>query len=163
MMKILYRFLLTIAYRSLLVYWYLFRPSGGGAYVAVWNGGQILIVKNSYKSVWTFPAGGRKKNESMEETAVRELSEEVSIDVKQDQLALVDYFVSHSEYRTDRSTVFEIEFDERPEFTIDNTEVVDAKFVDFSELRDKRYALACIANQYVERKAAESLSQASAV
>lgn len=148
----LHRLSLCVAYRLLLVYWFIFRPTGGGAYVAVWNDGQILIVKNSYKSVWTFPAGGSKRGESMPETAVRELFEEVAIQVAPSELTLVDYFVSKSEYRTDRSTVFEIDFAERPPFQIDNTEVVAAKFVDFEDLTSKKYELACIANQYVQRK-----------
>ena len=91
----------------------------------------------------------------MPDTAVRELFEEVAIKVAPSELTLVDYFVSHSEYRTDRSTVFEIDFAERPQFQIDNTEVIDAKFVDFEDLTSKRYELACIANQYVQRKTQE--------
>lgn len=88
----------------------------------------------------------------MSDTAVRELFEEVAIRVAPDELTLVDYFVSHSEYRTDRSAVFEIDFAERPQTQVDDTEVVAAKFVDFEDLTTKRYELACIANQYVHRK-----------
>jgi hypothetical protein len=45
------------AYRMMRVYWMLRRPATHGALVALWNGGEVLLVKNSYARYYGLPGG----------------------------------------------------------------------------------------------------------
>ena len=162
-MKSLHRLLLCIVYRLMLCYWFVRRPAGGGAYVAVWHGDRILLAKNSYKRQWTFPAGGRKAGERMVDCAARELLEEVGIPVKDDEIRFVKYFVSYDEFKTDRSAVFEVHLDVEPPITIDETEVIEASFAKFDDVYRQRENLVCIASQYVAWKHARRKVQSDGV
>jgi 8-oxo-dGTP diphosphatase len=51
--------------------------------------GQALIVKANYKSYWSFPGGVIDKGETPKEAAIREVSEEVGLDVDPDSLSFV--------------------------------------------------------------------------
>lgn len=156
-MKSVYRLLLRVAYTLALTYWFVFRPQGRGAYVAVWHAGRVLTIRNSYKRGLTFPAGGVGRSESVELAAVRELQEEVGIQIPLDALRFAGTFVSYSEFKQDVSTVFEYECDELPQVQIDGTEVCDAEFIPFDELFDRQADLTEIARQYVQSKYRELL------
>ena len=45
---------------------------------------KILMVRQSYKgeTIWTFPGGGIEPDESPEEAAIREVKEEVGLDIE---------------------------------------------------------------------------------
>lgn len=151
-MKAVHRLALKVAYQLALIYWRIFRPTGRGAYVAVWHDGCVLAIRNSYKPGWTLPAGGVGHSESVEDAAARELLEEVGILVDAGRLQPVDTFVSRSEYKTDQSTVFEVEMNEMPLVVIDEREVIEAEFISFEQLAERKDELAHIVQQYVEWK-----------
>ncbi len=148
-MKTILRIAYLCAYKLALCYWFVFRPTERGAYVAVWSKGKLLLIKNSYKAGYTLPSGGVKKNESIESAAVRELAEEVGIQVSTNDLQLIDEFQSTSEFKTDLSTVYELHLAEEPAITIDNIEVTAFEFVSVSEIKTRK--LTSIANQYVDQ------------
>lgn len=52
---------------------------------------KILLVKHWYNGLWVMPGGGVHKNETPEYAAVRELREEVGLDIKQLDYLLGEY------------------------------------------------------------------------
>ena len=119
----------TLAYRLLRCVWYVFRPSSYGAYVAVWYDKKILIIKNSYKDEYTCPSGSIKRGEDEKSAAIRELYEEVNIQVEPDQLQFAGRFFSTHEFKDDTVTFFEIQFSTAPAVKVDNREVIWGEFV----------------------------------
>lgn len=57
---------------------------GDRACVVVWDNGRLLMVRQAYRSaiIWTFPGGGIEPGESPERAAVREVQEEVRMEVR---------------------------------------------------------------------------------
>lgn len=63
--------------------WKVFKPHSYGAKVIIRSGGKYLLVRNAYgRKRWTFPGGKIDKGETSEETAIREVSEEVGLLLK---------------------------------------------------------------------------------
>lgn len=64
----------------------------GSAAVIFDQRGRVLLVRHSYgRRNWELPGGGRKANESVEETVRREVREEVGIDVVVERLCGIYY------------------------------------------------------------------------
>ncbi len=124
-----FQWLFKLAYQLKLLYNKTFYPEVYGVYIAVWAEGKILIIKNSYKSYFTLPCGGIKKDESAELAAVRELYEEVNIQTSTNDLRFVSSFLSFFESMHDHINLYELHLDKTPEFTIDNREVIWGKFI----------------------------------
>ena len=154
-MKFIVGILLTIAYRMALLYWRIAKPNTYGAFVAVWHQGRVLAIKNSYKPQWSFPGGGVKKSESAIQAAARELREEVGIDVDSNSLKIVEQFVCHGEFKKDHATAFEITLEDEPTVQVDGLEVVEATFVDFEELLERRHEFTETVNCYLDWKSAD--------
>ena len=147
----LWRLALWCAYRLALCCWFFFRPHSGGVYVAVWCGSRILLIRNSYRTWYNFPCGGQRFRESLIAAAVRELAEEVGIEVEPADLIYIGSFSSTREYRRDRSTLYELHLNTEPTVKIDQREVMWASFVE-AELA-RTLDLADIPNQYLASKA----------
>jgi len=110
------------------VYWRLARPSTHGALVAIWNNHEILLVRNSYVNYYCVPGGYLKASETPVKAAVRELAEEVSIQVSPEALTL-GLEESHTwEGKREVVSIFDLDVKERPVFRVDNREVIDAEF-----------------------------------
>ena len=142
---------LRCAYLGLLVYWFVRRPKSDGAYIAVWYDDEILLIKNSYKTVFTLPCGGRHRHESLVEAAIRELWEEVGIQADESHMLEVGVFYSDLEHKHDYSTVFELILTKKPSITLDGREVIWSRFLPAQEAL--RYAMADIPRQYLLTKA----------
>ncbi len=104
------------------------RPHTRGALVAVWNAGEILIVKNSYRAQYTLPGGYIRPGESPVEAGARELAEEVDIQAQSGELREVYTGIRPFEHRRDEVTIVELDLDERPALAVDRREVVWAGF-----------------------------------
>lgn len=52
---------------------------------------EILIVKPSYKDYWSVPGGVIDKDESPRDAALREVKEEIGLDLKSMELVCIDY------------------------------------------------------------------------
>ena len=64
-------------------YWRLTRGQTLGVRAIVRDAdGQILLVRHTYAPGWSFPGGGVEHGETLEETVIRELSEEVGVSVE---------------------------------------------------------------------------------
>lgn len=139
-----------VLFRIMRCYWFVTRPRYFGAYVAVWHGDQILIIKNSYKSVYTVPCGNINRKETAAAAAVRELSEEVNIRLKPEQIALAAQFTILNEFKQDHISFFEFAFDQIPPVRVDNREVVWARFMTVAEA--KRLPLSPVVTEYLSRR-----------
>jgi 8-oxo-dGTP diphosphatase len=116
------------AHRALRVTWFLRRPRTSGALVALWHGGRILLVKNSYRTQFTLPGGYVKAHESEAAAGARELMEEVHVVCDPARLHRV-YAGEHPfEFRRDALVILEAELDALPTARVDNREVVWAGF-----------------------------------
>ncbi len=124
----LFRWGYIAAYHLLRAGYFIFRPATFGVYVAVWHGDQVLLIRNAYRPYYTLPSGGIKRNESALDAAVRELAEEVRIQVRPDELRLISRYCVRHEFTRDTVTLFEVEFPARPAFHPDRREVAWADF-----------------------------------
>ncbi len=117
------------AHRMLRAWWSVRRPHTRGALVALWNEGEILLVKNSYRNEFTLPGGYVKPGESVAEAAARELAEECEIRVDPAAITTAYVGVHRYENRIDDVTIVEVTVPYRPKFAVDHREVVWAGFV----------------------------------
>jgi len=110
------------------VYWAVLKPQVHGALVAIWNGGEILLVKNSYVPYYSLPGGYVHRGETGKDAAVRELLEETGIRVAPSDLKVVLDRQHAWEGKREHIEIFELDVAERPTIQVDNREVVEAKF-----------------------------------
>lgn len=117
------------AYRLMRAYWHVRHPTTHGALVAVWHGGDVLLVKNSYVPYYSAPGGYVRANESGRDAALRELREEVGVSVTADRLEPVIDETHDWEGKRDHVEIFAVDLDERPDVAIDHREVVAASWL----------------------------------
>lgn len=60
------------------------------------TGSKVFLVKPSYKEHWLFPGGVVEADESPKAGAIREVKEEIGIDVNPSSLLVVDYVPASS-------------------------------------------------------------------
>jgi len=125
----LWRIAMRVAYRVLLAWWFVRRPAIHGSHVAVWHGDRVLVIRNSYRSLLSLPAGRRVRGETLVEAAVRELHEEVGVRAEVEQLAYYGELVHAAGHAEDHAHVFELRCDAAPELRIDRREVIWADFL----------------------------------
>ncbi|MBX3246368.1 MAG: NUDIX hydrolase [Myxococcales bacterium] len=116
------------AHLMLRSYWFLRRPETSGALAAVWHDGEILHVKNSYRSFLTLPGGYVHPGEDPRVAASRELREETRVRVEPERFEHA-YHGSHPfEFRKDTLDIYETTLDARPTIRVDEREVIWARF-----------------------------------
>jgi 8-oxo-dGTP pyrophosphatase MutT (NUDIX family) len=96
--------LLRLAYRLLMVYWFIRRPITVGVRVILVHQKRVLLVRHTYQDAWYFPGGGVKQGETLEEAIRREAAEEAGLSLG--ELALFGVYTSFHEYKNDHITVF---------------------------------------------------------
>ncbi|GAA0577194.1 hypothetical protein GCM10009416_14750 [Craurococcus roseus] len=130
MVDLLWRLAYRVGFRAARLWWRLRRPAHDGAVVAVWCGGRVLVVQQSYRASPSWPGGGIRRGEDPREAARRELREELGLEVAPDDLVLAREMEVDWDHRRERVRVFELRLDEEPVLRVDNREVVAARFVD---------------------------------
>jgi 8-oxo-dGTP diphosphatase len=105
----LYRVGYRVAYRCLLAWWWLRRPSARGAGVALRRGdGRLLVVRSSYRgALLSLPSGGLAPGEEPRAAAARELREELGIELAPAELREACRLEFVFEHRQIEETVFE--------------------------------------------------------
>jgi 8-oxo-dGTP pyrophosphatase MutT (NUDIX family) len=117
-----------VAYRLMRTYWALRRPLTHGTQIALWNAGEVLLVRNSYISYYSAPGGYMRRNEPAREAAVRELEEEVGIVVSPDKLVPALEVTHDWENKRDHVQIFNLELPARPTIRVDHREVLEASW-----------------------------------
>jgi ADP-ribose pyrophosphatase YjhB (NUDIX family) len=121
-----YQLAYVCAYRLMRTYWKITHPTTHGTLVALWNRGEILLVRNSYVRFYSLPGGYLRKGESPRQAVVRELSEEVGVTARSEDLSLELEETHEWEGKLDHVQIFGIELPERPVIAVDQREVVEA-------------------------------------
>ena len=128
-----YRLAYRYGFRAARVVWRFTEPHHAGALVMLWHGHDVLLVRTSYQDVWTAPGGGIAASETPVEAAVRETAEEIGLRLEPQDLRLA-LVAEHLWYnRHDRVHLFEVQLTERPALTLDNRELVEARFVTLAQ------------------------------
>src|SRR4051812_44433807 len=104
-----YRVAYRLAYRVMKVYWKALRPQAHGALVAIWNAGEILLVKNSYVRYFSLPGGYVHRQETAREAAIRELLEETGVRAAPSDLQLVLDLQHDWEGKREHVEIFELD------------------------------------------------------
>lgn len=87
------------------LYWRVFKPITFGVKVIIEHDGKFIFIKNSYTyELWSLVGGGIKRKEKPEEAAIREVKEEVGIDLK--EIKFLGTVVSTSEGKRDTVHAF---------------------------------------------------------
>ncbi|WP_432191205.1 NUDIX domain-containing protein [Streptomyces sp. bgisy027] len=104
--------------------------------------GRVLLVNPTYKPGWDLPGGMAEANEPPEETVVRELWEELGLDVVVHGLLIVDWVAPHDPWDDQIAFIFDggtIDVEEK--LTPHDEELSEARFIDLTEtgalLRDR--------------------------
>ena len=126
----LWRLAYRIGFRAARLWWRFRRPRHDGAVVAVWWGGRVLVIQQSYRANPSWPGGGIRSGEEPREAARRELREELGLLVDAHDLVLARDMVVEWDFRREHVRVFELRLRKEPVLRVDNREVVAAGFVD---------------------------------
>jgi 8-oxo-dGTP diphosphatase len=116
------------AYRAMRTYWKVRRPTTHGTLVALWNGGEVLLVRNSYVPYYSLPGGYLRRGETARDAVVRELTEEVGIAADAEKLELVLERTHDWEGKHDHVQIFALDLPSRPKVDVDHREVVEASW-----------------------------------
>ncbi len=116
------------------LWWRLTRQRHQGALVAVHVGDALLLVRSSYRRVWSFPGGGLHPNEPPETAARRELAEEIGL-VTGAPLRLVGEVTGVWDGRRDHVHMFALRLDVAPALRLDNREIIGARLASLEEAR----------------------------
>jgi ADP-ribose pyrophosphatase YjhB (NUDIX family) len=108
------------------VYWKLRHPTTHGALIAMWNRGEILLVKNSYVPYYCLPGGYVRRGETAREAALRELAEEVGVTARAEELDLLVDESHEWEGKLDHVEIFGLNVASRPHVAVDHREVIEA-------------------------------------
>jgi ADP-ribose pyrophosphatase YjhB (NUDIX family) len=114
------------AYQLMRAYWRVRRPTTHGSLVALWNAGEVLLVRNSYVSYYCVPGGYVRPGESGRDAAMRELFEEVGISAGAEDLQAIHEETHEWEGKHDHVQIFSLVLGNRPEVRVDHREVVEA-------------------------------------
>jgi ADP-ribose pyrophosphatase YjhB (NUDIX family) len=121
-----YQLAYVCAYRLMRAYWKIAHPTTHGTLVALWNRGEILLVRNSYVRFYSLPGGYLRKGESARQAVLRELSEEVGVSARDEDLTFELEETHEWEGKLDHVQIFGVELAERPTIAVDQREVVEA-------------------------------------
>lgn len=113
-----------VAHLGLRTWWFVRRPETRGALVAIWNEGQLLLIRSSYRSKCSLPGGYVEEGEDPKDAAVRELWEELALRTTKDALREGWKGSLPFEFRTDSLHIFELDVDHRPEVKVNQREII---------------------------------------
>ncbi len=96
--------------------------------------GELLIVKMSYKSYWSIPGGVVEDSESPKDGCIREIKEEIGLDIKNLKFLCIDYTKADKSKNKDESLQFmfyggRLNEEEIKNIKIDEKEIVEYNFV----------------------------------
>lgn len=138
----------------LYTYWFLFRPKTRGAKIVLERDDQIYLVMHSYGArQWALPGGGSDGTETFEQTILREVHEELGIEIA--NLRLCGEIFSTRQYKRDTIAVFSgIPMGEP---VIDGVEILEGAWVTLDALPDIGGSTRAMLDAYIQAKAEYSV------
>lgn len=127
-----------LAYLVSRVWWFVRRPATRSTGVALWDRGQILLVRTGERSALSLPGGLVQPGESSKEAARRQLREELGINPAAGELQMVWQERLHCESRRDIMDIWELCGRSLLPIRIDGRKVVWAGWVTSEEALKKR-------------------------
>ena len=130
------RVVFRIGYRVGSAWWFITRPSPNGSKVVVRRGEQLLFIRLTYgqRDIWDLPGGTAAEEETPEQTAARELFEEVGL---AGELRLLGVWSGDGAARRATLHAFETEVAAGAEPVLDDVEVAEARWFDQDDLPDR--------------------------
>ncbi|MEM9625090.1 MAG: NUDIX hydrolase [Pseudomonadota bacterium] len=101
--------------------------------------GRLLVLETTYREDWLVPGGIVERNESPWEGALREVQEEIGIELDQLEFVGMDWRSSDDEYDDSLHFVFNggaLSPEQMSELRADGVEIADYRFVDRAEALD---------------------------
>ena len=105
--------------------------------------GRVLLVKPSYKESWEIPGGIVESNESPKQALIRELFEELGLELKPEDFRLVciEYMSAGGEKTEALMFIFEYEGPyehlAKALVPVDSKEILEMQFVELDKIADK--------------------------
>jgi len=93
--------------------------------------GRILLVRPSYKPTWDLPGGGAEIDESPRDAAIREVGEELGVEVEPGKLLAVDWLGPQSGYTEVLALLFDagtLSSEQASHINVDGQEIIEAAF-----------------------------------
>jgi len=122
------RFLRPIYWPLVKAYFMYLSPETRGVKIILTHKGEILFIKNSYGLKYNLPGGNLGKNEDPKQGAIREVKEELGIDIKEPTFLGEVIPLLEFEYRKNTISVFTVELPNK-NISINNLEVLDFKWL----------------------------------
>ena len=114
-------------------YWKKFNIKTNGVRVMIIHKGSIVLVRHWYNTLWVMPGGGIKKYETPEQAAIREVKEEIGLNIEQLDYKLGVYS-NIREGKNDTIHCFVIELEQKPllnkKFNFEVSDVIWSVFDD---------------------------------
>lgn len=118
------RVIYQAAYLAARSWWFVRRPQTTAALVALWHDGRLLLVRTSYRRLYSLPGGGLKRGETSRNAAGRELFEELGIAIPASTFREGWHGTLPFEHRRDTLTIWEMVLEEPPPMRVDGLEVI---------------------------------------
>jgi len=108
------------------------------ARVLIKHGQQVLLVRSWLgEQEWSLPGGGIKKNEKPEATLIRELAEELGLDIHGEALEILlesSYKQATAEFPV---TIYSLNLSQKPLLAVHRPEILEAEWLDVASLPSK--------------------------
>lgn len=120
------------AYAALRIWWFVRRPKVSGVKCVLTDGNSVLLVRHTYgPRSWDLPGGSIKQGESAENTARREMKEELGVSIE--RWKLIGRFSLHIDHREDQLHCFHAELNGQA-IALDLGELQTAEWFDLTNL-----------------------------
>jgi len=97
---------------------------------------KILIVKPTYKDNWSLPGGIVEQDESPRNACLREVEEEIGIELKKIEFVCIDYVKGNEEKDENLQFIFQypkLNLEQKSNIKIDGKEIGEFRFVEYKE------------------------------
>ena len=124
--------MMRLLYLGFRIYCFIFRPKTLGVRVMLIQGGQVLLVRQTYIPGWFMPGGGVKRGETLDEAARREVCEEIGAEMG--EISLLGSYTHFGEHKSDHNALFLC-----TDFTVNwkkDHEIAEARFFPLDDLPD---------------------------